>query len=139
MKVRKVVKYPDRRLRIVSFKDGNLHNVIEDMKATMAHNRGIGLAAIQIGVPAKVFIAFDTVFINPEIVEKSEEIYIAEEGCLSLPQKLYYKVNRHKKISIRYFNENKEQKLESYEGLEARIIQHEMDHLNGELVIDKQE
>jgi len=101
-----------------------------------------GLAAIQVGKPLKVFIILETetreykTFINPEIEyigsEKEKDI----EGCLSLPDD-QSEVSRHRKIEVKYTNRQGEKKKEKYEGFDARIIQHEYDHLEGKLFVDK--
>lgn len=135
-KKRKIIKYPDARLRVKSFKDGNNPKLIADMKETVMAYDGIGISAIQIGVPAKICIVFDLVMINPEVVFRSEEKEMSTEGCLSLPKRLKREVERNKEIEVRYFDEMMEQKKELFSGLEAKIVQHELDHLDGKLIVD---
>ena len=114
------------------------------MKDSMYEAEGIGLAANQIGVNKNLFIVdishtddneFARVFINGKILEsEGESIY--SEGCLSLPN-LSFDVKRPEKITFNYLNENREENTETFNGLLARAIQHEVDHLNGILIIDR--
>jgi peptide deformylase len=100
---------------------------------TMVQNRGIGLAANQVGLPYRVFVmgAQNVAFacFNPEILETEGEETV-HEGCLSFPG-LYLKVTRPFKIKVRYTEMNGNEKEVTFEGLTARIFQHELDHLNG--------
>ncbi|HBH24530.1 MAG TPA: peptide deformylase [Cytophagales bacterium] len=119
----------------------------EDMFETMHAASGIGLAAPQIGKSIRMFIVdsspmeeedlmdFKKVFINPEIIEEEGEEWAFEEGCLSIPT-IREDVNRNGKLRIRYFDENWEEKEEEFDGLKARIIQHEYDHIEGILFTD---
>ena len=113
----------------------------KDMIETMVKNNGVGLAAAQIGKNIRMFVInreFSTkqIFINPEIFKMSRKTETIEEGCLSFPG-LYKKISRAKTIKIRALDENgKEFKLKT-KGLLARILQHEMEHLDGILIIDK--
>ncbi len=121
-----------------------LRVLMDDMLETMYAAPGIGLAAIQIGV-AKRVIVMDLArsdedpqprhFINPEILWRSEEIAVAEEGCLSVPE-IYDEVERPAKVKLRYLNYDGDTIEEEAEGLYAVCIQHEMDHLEGILFID---
>jgi len=118
---------------------------ISKMFSIMYYRGGVGLAAPQVGWDARVFIAnpsgrslHDTharIFINPSVVGLGD-IVVEEEGCLSFPG-LYADVERNEKVSIRYASLNKDGITEEYSGFMARIIQHEYDHLNGVLFIDK--
>jgi peptide deformylase len=122
----------------------DLRALMDDMLETMYAAPGIGLAAIQIGV-AKRVIVMDLArneeppqprhFVNPEILWRSEEIAVAEEGCLSVPE-IYDEVERPARVKLRYLNYQGEQIEEAAEGLFAVCIQHEMDHLDGVLFID---
>jgi peptide deformylase len=119
----------------------------KDMFETMHAASGIGLAAPQIGKSIRMFIVdsspmeeedlmdFKKVFINPEIIEEEGEEWAFEEGCLSIPT-IREDVNRNGKLRIRYFDENWEEKEEEFDGLKARIIQHEYDHIEGILFTD---
>lgn len=118
---------------------------LADMKLTMIKKDGAGLAAPQIGKNIRVIVIQhdDNIFflINPVITKKSWAREIEEEGCLSVLNKkgeiIYAPVERHKKINCIYLNEKGEKKKISVEKLFARIIQHETDHLDGILFIDK--
>jgi len=118
----------------------NVRSLIKQMREVVRQNNGVGLAAIQIGEPARIIICeiddkFYT-FINPEIIKFFSETSIMEEGCLSLPN-IYGEVERPEKIIVRAINfDGKKIKLKAF-GLLARVIQHELDHLDGELFIDK--
>ena len=118
--------------------------LMDDMLETMYAAPGIGLAAIQVGVPKRV-IVMDLAregedkqprfFVNPEILWKSEETAPYEEGCLSVPE-IYDEVERPSQVKLRYLNYAGETIEEDAEGLFAVCIQHEMDHLQGVLFID---
>ena len=120
--------------------NADVRNLIEQMKKTIKENNGVGLAAIQIGEPTRIIVCeiddkFYT-FINPEIIKSFPETSVTEEGCLSLPG-IYGEVERPKKISIKATNfEGKKIKMKAFDLL-ARVIQHEIDHLDGILFIDK--
>jgi len=148
MGVRDIIKLPDKRLRLVSEPvkrlDGEVKTLVEDMFATMYAAPGIGLAAIQVGVPRRV-VTLDLakkdepkeprVFINPEILATSEETATYEEGCLSIPE-FYEDVTRPAQVRVKYLDlDGKPQELEA-NGLLATCLQHEIDHLNGVLFID---
>jgi peptide deformylase len=124
--------------------DDELRALMDDMLETMYDAPGIGLAAIQIGVPKRV-IVMDLAgkddepqpryYVNPEILWASEETAPYEEGCLSIPD-IYDEVERPARVKLRYLNYQGEQVEEDAEGLFAVCIQHEMDHLQGVLFID---
>jgi peptide deformylase len=123
--------------------DDELRALMDDMLETMYDAPGIGLAAIQVGVPKRV-ITMDLsrteqkeprFFVNPQIVWSSEELAPYEEGCLSVPE-IYEEVQRPAKVRVRYLNYAGEQIEEEAEGLYATCIQHEIDHLEGVLFID---
>ena len=124
--------------------DDGLRALMDDMLETMYAAPGIGLAAVQIGVPKRV-IVMDLArpeeepqpryYVNPEILWASEETLPYEEGCLSVPE-IYDEVDRPARVKLRYLNYQGEQVEEDAEGLFAVCIQHEMDHLNGVLFID---
>ena len=142
-----LVKYPDVFLRSVSKTvpfplDDRTSRLIKFMYKAMYQHNGIGLAAIQVGYQKRMFVMDCTrsqtgekVFINPEIVEKSEETLRDNEGCLSSPGKTG-DVNRHIRIILKYQDENGKEERKTFYNLEARCIQHEMDHLDGKLCID---
>ena len=115
-------------------------NLIKDMAETMYTNSGVGLAAPQVGVSKRIIIIDEDeeelmVLVNPEII-KSEGEVVDEEGCLSIPG-VYSDVKRSLKVTVRALNENGEPIEITKEGLTGRSLQHEIDHLNGILFIDK--
>lgn len=119
----------------------------ENMFETMYAAQGIGLAAPQIGKSLRMFIAdaspledeevgdWKQVFVNPEIIEESGDEWAFEEGCLSIPD-IREEVIRPEKVKINYFDENWVEHTEVFEGMKARIIQHEYDHIEGILFTD---
>ena len=130
----------------------NLENLIADMWETMYEANGVGLAAPQIGMSIRLFVAdgspfgegedgdpdclgFKRVMINPVIFDSSEEKCVMEEGCLSIPG-IREEVERPVSIKIEYYDENWELKEESLSGIAARIVQHEYDHLEGIMIPD---
>lgn len=128
----------------------DIKKLIENMFETMYNANGVGLAAPQIGLDIRVFVidleplaeddekykGFKKVFINPTIIEYTGETTSTEEGCLSLPG-INESVPRPSTIKIKYFDENFEQHEEIYSDFFARCIQHEYDHIEGKLFIDK--
>jgi len=148
MALRDIITAPDPRLREVSKPvdkvDDDLRALMDDMLETMYEAPGIGLAAIQVGVPKRV-IVMDLAgkdeepepryFVNPEILDPSDDMSVYEEGCLSVPE-FFDEVERPAECRVKYLDyDGKEQILEA-EGLLATCIQHEMDHLEGILFID---
>jgi len=120
--------------------DENVYLLIKEMRKIMEDNQGIGLAAIQVGKPERIIICEVNnkfyVFINPLITKVSKKTLVMEEGCLSLPG-IFGEVERPEKITLRAINsKGKKIKMKAF-GLLARVIQHEVDHLNGILFIDK--
>lgn len=118
-----------------------IKQLAQDMFDTMIEADGVGLAAPQIGKSLRMFvlIADDDVrrvFINPQIIKTSEERSDYDEGCLSIPQ-VYETINRPKYVTVQALNENGKPFTLEAEGLLARIIQHEYDHLEGMLFIDR--
>jgi peptide deformylase len=148
MAIREILTVPNPVLKQVSQAvervDDELRALMDDMLETMYDAPGIGLAAIQIGVPKRV-IVMDLAregedkqprfFVNPEIVWASDETQGYEEGCLSVPE-YYDEVQRPSEVKLRYLNYQGDQIEEDAEGLFAVCIQHELDHLNGVLFID---
>lgn len=139
--------YPERVLtrtaRRIEARDGlDLHALMAEMIQTMEEEHGVGLAAPQIGQSIRFFIAMDTTtgevrgFANPQIVSGSLAREVGAEGCLSFPG-LYADVERHKSVVLRFQDVNLEQRKETFEGFYARVIQHELDHLNGVLLINR--
>ncbi len=152
-----IIAYGDPVLRKVG-KDidkdyPNLSQLIADMFETMYHARGVGLAAPQIGLDIRLFIVdaspfdddeddkpelknFKKVFINAYIIDESGKEWPFNEGCLSIPE-IREDVNRLSNIKIKYQDENFVEYTEDYKGILARIIQHEYDHIEGKLFVDK--
>jgi peptide deformylase len=127
-----------------------LSDLLEDMWETMYHAQGIGIAAPQIGRSLKIFLV-DTVqameegeedkgikkaFLNAEILEEDDELWAYEEGCLSIPN-VKGDVERSDKIKIKYQDENFNEYIEEYSGINARVILHEYDHIMGKLFTEK--
>ena len=119
-------------------------NIMDDMLETMYHANGIGLAAIQIGIPKRIIVMDISkdkekknpmYFVNPIIKNKNSENYTYEEGCLSVPN-YFAEINRPKKCEVDYLDYDGKKKTLSAEGLLATCIQHEIDHLEGILFID---
>lgn len=125
-----------------------LDKLIENMFETMYDSHGIGLAAPQIGLPIRIFIAdgtpiddiepadFKQVFINPQILDEWGTEWKYEEGCLSIPT-VRENVFRKPELTIRYMDEHFKQHEKTFGGMAARIIQHEYDHIEGKLFIDR--
>jgi peptide deformylase len=148
MAVLPIIVAPDRRLKVkcapVETVDESIVRLMDDMLETMYLAPGIGLAAPQIGVTKRIIVV-DTAgkdeepnpyrMVNPELLGVSEETWLHEEGCLSLPEH-YADVERPARISVRYLDEaGKKCEMEA-DGLLATCIQHEMDHLDGLLFVD---
>ncbi|HUO54791.1 MAG TPA: peptide deformylase [Rhodoblastus sp.] len=148
MAIRPILCLPDPKLRAVSENvgvvDDEVRALMDDMLETMYDAPGIGLAAIQIGVakrvlvidlarkeepPAPMFVA------DPEILERSDDLSIYEEGCLSVPD-YYEEVSRPAKIRVRFLDRDNQRREIEAEGLLATCLQHEIDHLDGKLFID---
>jgi len=128
-------------------KGTDIKELAEDMFETMHNAQGIGLAAPQVGKSIRIFVIdgapleeddmmdFKKVFVNPVILEEFDEEWPFEEGCLSIPT-IRENINRNSKLRIKYFDENWEEHEDEYDGMKARIIQHEYDHLEGILFVD---
>ena len=147
MATRKILTEPDPFLRQISYKvnkvDDEVRKLMEDMLDTMYEAPGIGLAAIQIGVPKRIIVIDlskeeekkPLYFVNPEIIVKSKNNSTYEEGCLSVPGQ-FAEIDRPNECHVRYLDYNGQKKDLKAEGLLATCIQHEMDHLEGILFID---
>ncbi len=113
--------------------------LIKDMKATMEEANGVGLAAPQVGVSLRVCLGQVngklTPLINPVITKKSKEIAIDEEGCLSLPL-IYLPIPRSVEITVTYLDEKGKEQERKLRDFDARVVQHEVDHLEGILIVD---
>ena len=112
----------------------DIDQVIQDMFETMYNFKGIGLSANQVGLPYRMFVMgtpdIEMVFLNPRIVSVDGEEVVAEEGCLSYPG-MFIKVKRPSEVVIRSTNTSGETKTQTYTGMTARVVLHEMDHLDG--------
>jgi len=148
MTLRQILTEPNRTLREkslpVEIVDDDLRKLMDDMLETMYAAPGIGLAAIQIGVPKRVIVLDidqkegqknPLFFVNPEIVKKSQTNSIYEEGCLSVPGQ-FAEITRPEKCFVKYLDYYGQKKEIRAEGMLATCIQHEMDHLEGILFID---
>lgn len=147
-----IVVYGDPVLKkkAVDIEKGSIdvEKLAEDMFETMYGASGVGLAAPQIGKSIRMFVVdgtpleeeelndFKKVFINPRILQEEGEEWKYEEGCLSIPH-IREDVERNEKLTINYFDENWEEHTETFDGLKARIIQHEYDHIEGVLFTDR--
>ncbi len=143
-----IIVAPDPRLRIkskpVETVDDRVRALMDDMLETMYMAPGVGLSAVQAGVPERI-IVIDVAkdpdppapvrLVNPEIIWQADEIVLAEEGCLSLPE-YYADVERPAAVEVRYLDENGETRTIKAEGLLSTVLQHEMDHLEGILFVD---
>lgn len=148
MTKREIIIIPDPVLREVcdpiTKVNDDIRALADDMLETMYAAPGIGLAASQIGILQRLFVLDvakedapkePMVFINPKIVQSSEEMSVYQEGCLSIPE-YYEDVERPARVTVQFLNrEGSEQEMEA-DGLLATCIQHELDHLNGKLFID---
>ena len=148
MAIKKILTIPNPILREKSspVKEVNseIKDILKDMLETMYNAPGIGLAAIQIGVPKRLVVMDISkepekknpmFFVNPEIISKSEELSTYEEGCLSIPNQ-FAKIQRSNFCKVKFLDFNGEKKEIKAEGLLSTCIQHEVDHLNGILFID---
>jgi peptide deformylase len=153
MAILPILKAPDPRLRVISTPvdtvDDDLRGLIADMFETMYAAPGIGLAAIQVGVPKRVLVIDlqeeegedgqpvrkPLVFINPELSQPADELRTYTEGCLSVPDQ-FADVDRPAEIQARWLDENGVRHDERISGMLATCLQHEMDHLEGILFID---
>ncbi len=149
-----IVAYGDPVLRkkaaVITPDYPNFNELIENMFATMYKSLGVGLAAPQIGLSIRLFVidsspfktddnnadGFKKVFINAEILSEEGKKWAFNEGCLSIPG-IREDINRHPTLTIRYQDINFETHIEEYDGMRARIIQHEYDHIEGILFTDK--
>lgn len=153
--IREIVIYPDKRLKLISKEvisfDASLRTLLDDMYDTMCSKNGVGLAAIQIGVDQRVLIINVPLeveedkhdqpkentleMINPVIVEK-EGSELFQEGCLSIPG-IYEDVERAKYVKVEYYDRNGEKQTIEDDDFLAIAMQHEMDHLDGKVFIEK--
>ena len=148
MTIRKILTEPDPFLRQKSSQveevNDEIRALMDDMLETMYDAPGIGLAAVQIGIPKKIIVIDLSrseekkdpyFFVNPEIITNSNNDAIYEEGCLSVPGQ-FAEINRPDKCKVKYLDYNGKEQTLNAEGLLATCIQHEVDHLEGILFID---
>ncbi len=147
MAIRKIITEPNKLLREISLPVENVgkkeQQLMDDMLDTMYAANGIGLAAIQIGVPKNVVVIdlnkdkkkLPMFFVNPKITSKSKSLTKYEEGCLSIPN-LFAEIERPSECEIQYLDYFGKEKTLKANGLLATCIQHEVDHLKGILFID---
>lgn len=144
-----IIKYPSSILRKKAKKisdpmDPEVQKLISQMISTMEKNNGLGLAAPQVRKSLRLCIVKEDrnenakiyVFINPKITSISRKKILAEEGCLSFPGK-FLSIKRSEKVKVRYLDKNGEKSKLKADGILARAIQHEIDHLDGILMIDR--
>jgi peptide deformylase len=141
-----ILRYPDPRLHtvasVVAEVDERIRRLVDDMQETMYAAEGVGLAATQVDVHLRVIVMDTTeernhpvVLINPEIIERSAEMKVSEEGCLSVPM-VYDRVERHARVRVRALGRDGEPFEMDAEGLAAVCVQHEMDHLLGKVFVE---
>lgn len=154
MTILDLVTIPDPLLRkksiSVDLVDDAIRSLMDDMVETMYHDQGVGLAAVQIGVLKRIIVVdiddrdkefklpdgfFPLKMVNPEITKYSETQCSLTEGCLSVPGE-FLEVTRPDFVEVKYLNENGESKTVECHGWFARVIQHELDHLDGKLLVD---
>lgn len=141
-----ILRYPDPRLHTVAKPvaavDERIRRLVDDMLETMYAAEGVGLAATQVDVHERL-VVIDTssererplVLINPEIIARSTELALNEEGCLSVPQ-IFDKVERHARVTVRALGRDGQAFELAAEGLTAVCVQHEMDHLLGKVFVE---
>ena len=141
-----ILRYPDPRLhkvaRPVDAVDARIRQLVDDLLETMYDAEGVGLAATQVDQHERV-IVIDTsdahdeplVLINPELIEKSDERTVSDEGCLSVPE-IYERVERHARVRVRALDRSGTAREFEAEGLLAIAVQHEMDHLLGKVFVE---
>ena len=141
-----ILRYPDPRLHTVAQPvaavDDRMRRLVDDMLQTMYAADGVGLAATQVDVHERLIVMDTTeqhnnpvVLINPEIVHRSAEMAVNEEGCLSVPL-IYDRVERHAQVTVRALGRDGEVFEMEAEGLAAVCVQHEMDHLMGRMFVE---
>ena len=141
-----ILRYPDPRLytvaRAVAQVDERIRRLVDDMLETMYEAEGVGLAATQVDVHERVIVidtsdlhASPIVLINPELIVKSDEMMLGDEGCLSVPE-IYDKVPRHARVRVRAQERSGHAREFDADGLLSVAVQHEMDHLLGKVFVD---
>ena len=154
MAIRNVVVEGDeilrKKCREVTEVNDRIRMTMQDMLETMRDSMGVGIAAPQVGLAIRLLIvdgapfgeddpelaAFRRVMINPVLLEESEETADYNEGCLSVPD-IHADITRPAKIKVKYLNGNGEEVTEELDGFKCRMVQHEIDHLNGKMFVDR--
>ncbi len=148
MAILPIITIPDPILRKeaapIELVDETLRRLVDDMLATMYEAPGIGLAAPQVGISRRVIVMDPSgdeeaktplAMVNPELLERSEEMRIYEEGCLSIPE-ITAEIERPARVRVRFLDRDGRPQEAELEGMWATLVQHEIDHLNGVLFID---
>ena len=148
MAIRPILKLPDpilrKKAKPIERVDADLRRLVDDMLATMYDAPGIGLAAPQIGILRRLIVmdpAKDeapktpVIMVNPEILQRSDELRVHDEGCLSIPD-FTAEIERPARIRVSYLDREGKMQESELEGIWATVVQHEIDHLNGMLFID---
>lgn len=145
MPILPIIKYPSKILRQKTEKvkdalNPEIQKLAKNMAETLRNAKGLGLAAPQVGSTMRLCVVEDEgkiyILINPQIKSKSRKKVVLEEGCLSFPGK-FYPIARSEKVKVRYLDEEGKKRKIKAEGLLARALQHEIDHLDGLLIIDR--
>lgn len=146
MTVLTVLRFPDERLRTkaqeVTEVNDDIRKIVDDMFETMYAENGVGLAATQVNIHQRIVVMDTTedksdpiTLINPEIIQESDETFINEEGCLSVPG-CYAKVDRHERVTVKALDRDGNEFTRDADELLSICIQHELDHLKGVLFVD---
>ena len=148
MSIKEIITVPDETLKKVSTPVENVgineKKLIKDLFETMYNSKGIGLAAVQVGILKRVLVIDVSTkngeknpicFINPKIKKLSNEMSVYEEGCLSIPD-TFIEIQRPKICQIEYIDISGKIKIKEFDGLLSTCVQHEINHLDGKLIID---
>lgn len=149
MAILSIIAAPDSRLRVISERVSVVgpkeRRLLDDMLETMYSAPGIGLSAVQVGI-ARRMVVIDTAkdphpqnpvrMVNPEVIWKSDTEELREEGCLSFPDQ-FVEIKRPLEVEVKYIDEANKKQIRRAAGLEAIALQHELDHLDGILFVDK--
>jgi peptide deformylase len=147
MPLLKVIQYPNpilsRKAEPIQKLGKEDFRLIQDMVETMYEEDGVGIAAPQVNIPKRIIIVSprakpgeEQVYLNPELIESSKEVELSVEGCLSLPG-VSCEIWRSKRVKLKALNAKGEEVVSEFHDFPARVIQHEIDHLNGMLIIDR--
>jgi len=138
--IKKIPKILREKSKEITTTSCLLLDLAKQMKKIMKENKGVGISAIQVGVPVRMLVVKncgqDMIFINPDIIRMSRHEVVYSEGCLSFPE-VFREISRPEKIKVKAKNENFEDLEIEAEGLVARTLEHEIDHLNGIVFLDR--